>query len=199
MKKKMIMILMVTALLSGVTLTTISCAKKQLKTDTTSVSPESEIAQVEEGIKESESAQGEVSLEDISKDTGEEASLSDQEMQRIEGEIQAFQSKNIYFDFDKSDIKTADRATLTEKARWMEANPQYSLIIEGHCDERGTSEYNLALGERRATAAAKFLEAMGISYDRISTISYGEEKPADSGHNEDAWANNRRDEFKLSK
>jgi peptidoglycan-associated lipoprotein len=198
MNKRMIMIFMVTAFLSGVTLTTISCAKKQLKTDTTSISPESEIAQGEEGIKESESAQGEVSLEDISKDTGKEVSLSDKEMQKIQGEIQAFQSKNIYFDFDKSDIKTEARGTLTEKAKWMETNSTYSLIIEGHCDERGTSEYNLALGERRATAAAKFLEAMGISYERISTISYGEERPADLGHNEDAWANNRRDEFKLS-
>ena len=196
MNKRMIMTFLVTALFFGVTL---SCAKKQLKTDTTtSVSPESGIAQEEEGIKESESTLGEVSLEDISKDTGEEVSLSDQEMQRIEEEIQAFQSKNIYFDFDKSEIKTEARATLTEKAKWMRANPQHSLIIEGHCDERGTNEYNLALGERRATAAAKFLEAMGISYDRISTISYGEERPADLRHNEDAWADNRRDEFKLS-
>ncbi|MFP3929181.1 MAG: OmpA family protein, partial [Desulfobacteraceae bacterium] len=71
--------------------------------------------------------------------------------------------------------------------------------IEGHCDERGTNEYNLALGERRANAAKKYLISLGVSEDRVRTISYGEERPADPRHNEEAWAKNRRDEFKLFK
>ena len=81
----------------------------------------------------------------------------------------------------------------------MRANPRYSVRIEGHCDERGTNEYNIALGERRANAAWKFMNALGISGNRLTTISYGEERPADPGHNENAWSKNRRDEFKLIK
>jgi peptidoglycan-associated lipoprotein len=73
------------------------------------------------------------------------------------------------------------------------------VTVEGYCDERGTNEYNMALGDRRAKSAMKYLNALGISANRMSTVSYGEEKPADPGHNEAAWAKNRRDEFKLSK
>ena len=109
----------------------------------------------------------------------------------------AFEAENIYFDFDKSELKPEARAILTKKADWLRAHPEFSLRIEGNCDERGTIEYNLALGERRANAAWKFLNAMGISGERMTTISYGEERPAFLGHNEAAWAKNRRDEFKL--
>ena len=119
--------------------------------------------------------------------------------QKLRDEIRMFEYEKIYFDFDKSELKPEARATLTKKAEWLKTNSEFSLRIEGHCDERGTNEYNLALGERRADAAMKFLNALGISGDRISTISYGEERPAESGHNEAAWSKNRRDEFKLTK
>ena len=76
-------------------------------------------------------------------------------------------------------------------------NPGFSVRIDGHCDERGTNEYNLALGERRANAAVEFIMTLGVSGDRLSTLSFGEERPAVSGHDEGAWAQNRRDEFKL--
>jgi peptidoglycan-associated lipoprotein len=114
-------------------------------------------------------------------------------------EVEAFESVNIYFDFDRSEIKPKAQVTLKNKARWLKDNPGYSVRIEGHCDERGTNEYNLALGERRAKAAADFLVSLGISPNRIRTISYGEERPADPRSNEEAWAKNRRDEFKLFK
>jgi peptidoglycan-associated lipoprotein len=133
-------------------------------------------------------------------DSDRQAKLRELErQQKLQAEIKAFESENIYFDFDKSELKPASRAVLEKKAGWLRANPQYKLKIEGHCDERGTVEYNLALGERRATSSMKYLSALGISADRMSTISYGEERPADPGKNEAAWAKNRRAEFKLAR
>ena len=111
----------------------------------------------------------------------------------IEGEI--FESKllkDIHFDFDKYDIRPGDTEILKENGTLLKKYPKVKIQIEGHCDERGTVEYNLALGERRANSTKKYLTSLGISPDRISTISYGKERPADPGHNEEAWAKNRR-------
>jgi peptidoglycan-associated lipoprotein len=122
-----------------------------------------------------------------------EKSLVAKKERGIEGEV--FESKlfkDIHFDFDKYDIRQEDEAILKENAAWLEKNPQMKIQIEGHCDERGTSEYNLALGERRATMAKRYLVSLGIASNRISTISYGKERPLDPGHNEEAWAKNRR-------
>ena len=103
----------------------------------------------------------------------------------------------IYFDFDKSNLKQPAVAKLDNVADVVSKNADVKIRIEGHCDERGTSEYNLALGDRRANSAKKYLIDLGTSAERLSTISYGEEKPADLGHDEAAWAKNRRDEIKL--
>ena len=114
----------------------------------------------------------------------------------IAGEV--FESrllKDIHFDFDKYDILPEDAQILKENAALLSKYPQVKVQVEGHCDERGTNEYNLALGERRANAAKKYLVSLGISADRISSISYGEEKPLDTGHNEEAWGKNRRGHF----
>jgi peptidoglycan-associated lipoprotein len=154
-----------------------SCAKKQVKADETAKPAE---------VKKAAPAPA-------------PAPADDSDRQAKLREIKAFESENIYFDFDKSELKPASRAVLEKKAGWLRANPQYKLKIEGHCDERGTVEYNLALGERRATSSMKYLSALGISADRMSTISYGEERPADPGKNEAAWAKNRRAEFKLAR
>jgi peptidoglycan-associated lipoprotein len=99
----------------------------------------------------------------------------------------------IFFDFDKSDIRTDARPKLDAWADWLKKYPQVTAVIEGHCDERGTREYNLALGERRASAAKNYLVAKGIDPKRLQTISYGKERPAVLGSNEAAWAQNRRD------
>lgn len=104
----------------------------------------------------------------------------------------------IYFAFDKSDLSDQSRQTLAEKAELLKAHPVLTLLIEGHCDERGTNEYNMALGERRARAAYEYLVLMGIEAGRLTIISYGEEYPAVPGSNEEAWAKNRRDEFKAT-
>jgi peptidoglycan-associated lipoprotein len=116
----------------------------------------------------------------------------------MDQEIRAFEAEGIYFDFDKSEIKSEAKAVLEKKAAWLRANPSYKVKIEGNCDERGTVDYNLALGDRRAKAAQKYLNALGISMDRMSTISYGKEKPICTEHNEKCWSKNRRDDFKLS-
>lgn len=106
--------------------------------------------------------------------------------------------KNIYFDFDRSEIKPEFRAVLNGIGQWMKDNTERQLLTEGHCDERGTNEYNLALGERRALSVRRYLVGLGVHPERLHTISYGEEKPADPRHNEVAWSKNRRAEFKLS-
>jgi peptidoglycan-associated lipoprotein len=100
--------------------------------------------------------------------------------------------KDIRFDFDKYDIRPGDATILKENAELLKKYPKVKVQIEGHCDERGTNEYNLALGERRANSTKKYLLSLGISPERVSTISYGEEKPVDPAHHEEAWAKNRR-------
>ena len=104
----------------------------------------------------------------------------------------------ILFDFDRSSIRADMKQSLDNIADWMNIHAKVLLRLEGHCDERGTEEYNLALGERRALGVREYLVKKGVPADRLSTISYGEERPANSEHNEFAWAENRRVEFKLS-
>ena len=101
--------------------------------------------------------------------------------------------KDIHFDFDKYDIRPGDAEILKGNAALIKKYPKVKIQIEGHCDARGTVEYNLALGERRANSVKKYLISLGIPESRISTISYGKERPLDPGHNEGAWAKNRRD------
>ncbi|MGD2119050.1 MAG: peptidoglycan-associated lipoprotein Pal [Chromatiales bacterium] len=101
-------------------------------------------------------------------------------------------TKVVYFDFDKSAIRSEFVDTLRAHAEYLLSNSSATLTIQGHCDERGSREYNIGLGERRADAIKSFLEAEGVSASQISTISYGEERPAAMGHDEAAWALNRR-------
>jgi len=105
----------------------------------------------------------------------------------------------IYFDYDKFNVKPEYRGTLNKVADWLKKNPDYKVRIEGNCDERGTAEYNLALGEKRANSAKDYLAKLGIDKAKINTISYGKEKPVDPGHNEEAWAKNRNAHFVVYK
>ena len=107
--------------------------------------------------------------------------------------------QDIFFDFDKSVIRPDGKAGLDNNIEWLKANPNVRIVIEGHCDDRGTNEYNLALGERRARAGRDYLAAGGINPNRIKTISYGEERPFCRGQNEEAWQCNRRDHFVVLK
>jgi len=127
------------------------------------------------------------------------------EEQRVREEAEARARKDfeaqmvvmIHFDFDRSDLRSDDREILSHKAALLRERPSAAIRIAGHCDEWGTEEYNLALGERRAQSAKAYLVNAGIDASRISTISYGKERPLDSGHDRDAWSTNRRGEFEV--
>lgn len=131
------------------------------------------------------------------------ARISEEELEAmpVPTEISALRGKvlvevpeigDVHFEFDKWNLTPTAREILTKNAAWIKKNHPVEVLIEGHCDERGTVDYNLALGDRRAKSARKYLILLGCDADRIFTISYGEETPVDPGHNEEAWAKNRR-------
>jgi peptidoglycan-associated lipoprotein len=156
--------------------------------------PKKTVMKEEPSVKKEEAAKAEAERAK-EKETKEqfEKTLVAEKTPGIEGEV--FESsllKDIHFDFDRYDIRPADAAILKENAALLNKFTNVKIQIEGHCDERGTVEYNLALGERRATSAKNYLVSLGVASVRISTISYGEEKPLDPSHNEEAWAKNRR-------
>ena len=108
------------------------------------------------------------------------------------------QFDDVRFDFDKSEVREDGRKTCGVVADYLKKHPRATMVIEGHCDERGTAEYNMALGERRATAVMTYLVSLGVPKAALSTVSFGKEKPLDPGHNEEAWAKNRRAHFVLN-
>jgi len=185
--------------------------KKQVITEEEQVkAPPKEVAKVEKEVpavkevkeaKEAEEAKKaeEAKLEklkelEMAKKREAQAKLAEEKAWQAR-RVANIEAESIYFDFDKSFIQLEYRSVLKEKAEFLKDNPDIYIRIEGNCDERGTNEYNLALGERRANSAAKFLISLGISPGRIETISYGEERPLATGHGEGAWAQNRRDDF----
>jgi peptidoglycan-associated lipoprotein len=189
------------------------CPKKTVIKDEPSIKTTEEVATEREGTAkfegeqkaklEAERAAKETRERELAKTKAEEAtrakekefeeSLVTKKEPGIEGEILESQMlKDIHFDFDQYEIRPGDVEVLNENAALLMKYPDVEIQIEGHCDERGTVEYNLALGERRANRTRNYLVSLGVSPDHISTISYGEEKPLDPGHNEEAWAKNRR-------
>ncbi|PIV53277.1 MAG: peptidoglycan-associated lipoprotein [Elusimicrobia bacterium CG_4_10_14_0_8_um_filter_37_32] len=127
----------------------------------------------------------------VVEDTGEEPSARFIDWQSIP------ELKTINFDFDKSDLSQYACKILSGNAQYLKSHQELDIIVEGHCDERGSSEYNLALGQHRASIVREYYGKLGIKLSRIATISYGEEKPVDSMSREDAWAKNRRAETKI--
>jgi len=117
---------------------------------------------------------------------------------RASEEVRNTLASMIHFDYDKSNIRSDDMGTLDQKVAILQANPELRIRIGGHCDERGSDEYNLALGNRRAQSAKQYLVSHGIDASRIETQSWGEEKPLVDGHDESAWSQNRRDEFEIT-
>ena len=105
--------------------------------------------------------------------------------------------RTVYFDYDKSDLTDDTRNTIRGNADWLKQNAKWKVVIEGHTDERGTIEYNLALGQRRADAVRDYMTSLGLAATRLRTVSYGEERPAQAGTGETAWGKNRRAEFKV--
>ncbi len=169
------------------------CAKKTVKTEESAATkPAATTADVEPAP----SAPAEPAFgEEEPLDSGRAPSATSTSKYRIlEGRTTA-PMLPIYFDFDKYNIRPDQKKRLIANAEFLKKNPQVIIRIEGNCDERGTNEYNMALGERRAMSAKKYLVDLGIDAGRIRTISYGEERPLNRGHDEYAWSQNRRDDF----
>jgi peptidoglycan-associated lipoprotein len=185
-------------LISGLSL--FSCSRKEIKSDgivskpPTAVEDEAEKAKKRVRIKEqelSEQALREKALRD--------QALKEEEARRLKeaSDKAHFESEDIYFEFDQYILSDSAKQNLNKKAQWLKNFPAAKALIEGHCDERGSAEYNLALGQKRADAAMQYLDSLGISASRLSSISFGKEKPIDPGHSESAWAKNRRAHFVL--
>jgi peptidoglycan-associated lipoprotein len=174
--------LIATILILSIALIMTGCPKKTVVKEEPSVKKE-----------EAAKAQAERKAKETKAEEEFEKSMVAKKTPGIEGEV--FESsllKDIHFDFDKYDIRPADAAILKGNADLLKKYHNVKVQIEGHCDERGTVEYNLALGERRANSARDYLVSIGVSPERISTISYGKERPLDPSHNEEAWTKNRR-------
>ena len=151
--------------------------------------PEAEAGAVQQPMTETTPAREQIVTQEPAKGTTEAATAAD-----LQAELQ-----KVYFNFDSADLSEESRSTLTSNAEYLSKQSGLKVRIEGNSDERGSDDYNMALGERRAKAAKDYLVNLGIASDRLSTISYGEEKPADPGHDEEAWAKNRRAEFVIIK
>ncbi|SDN21244.1 peptidoglycan-associated lipoprotein [Desulfonauticus submarinus] len=169
----------------------VSCAKKKIAAPHQS-------SEVKQKVEQQQKYKG---LEALRESKEQKVKLKAQNLQqnnvKEKIDVKKVLGERIYFDFDSYELKPEARKILQEKAKILKMYPKLKIVIEGHCDERGTEEYNLALGEKRARAAYEFLILLGINANRMQIVSYGEEYPLDPAHNETAWAKNRRDEFKI--
>lgn len=166
-------------------LVTVSCSKKAVETN-----PAAAAAATETVTKATTDAT----------DATDAARIAEEELMKKEAAAraaaqEAFENTDIAFNYDSSAIQDSEIAVLEAKALWLKANPDMKITIEGHCDDRGTTDYNLALGDRRAERVKAFLESLGIDAGRMTTVSYGEERPLDPAATEAAWARNRRAHF----
>lgn len=194
MKKRMIVLL---ALLSLSALVAGGCANKEVVKGEEAIAPKTEAARVELP-KPVEQTTPMEQAKTVEQPVVTPATQSEQQDVKDSAAENIFET--VYFDFDKSDLRQDSRNVLNKNAEIMlKTMPNTKVQIEGHTDDRGSAEYNLALGERRAKAAVKYLTTLGVKADRLSTISYGKEKPAVQGSDEAAWAKNRRAEFVIVK
>ncbi len=185
-------------------LTLMGCPKKTTVKEEPSIKQQ-EAARLEAERVEKEKAAKETREREAARKKEEEArkefekSLIAKTTPGIEGKVyESSLLKPVFFEYDKYDIRSGDAAILKGNADLLKKLPNVKIQIEGHCDERGTEEYNLSLGERRASSTKKYLLSLGIGGDRVSTISYGEAKPFDPAHQEEAWSKNRRAHFLIT-
>ena len=186
MRKQLLINLALLLVIPGFLLT-VSCAKKTIREDT-SLSQEAEDQAAAEKAKQEELARQRAIEEQRLKEEAESEAAA----------RNMFLNEDIFFEFDSAVLLPEAQVILKKKAEWLINNSDVTVTIQGHCDERGTNEYNLALGERRAASAKTFLMDLGISGSRLNCISYGEERPVDPAHNEEAWAKNRRGHFTIN-
>lgn len=199
MNKKLGLHVLMAILVAGLFLTA-SCAKKTVVSDATAIEDQTQ-ASADAAAAEAAAAAAARKAEQErirQQELQEEAARKKATEQARTAEAKTrFLDQHILFEFDSSQLTGTARALLREKADWLKANQGHSIVIEGHCDERGTTEYNLALGERRAGAVKQYLQDLGIGSFRMTTVSYGEERPLDPGQNEAAYRKNRRAQFVL--
>ncbi len=208
--------LIVIALFSIAVFLTNGCAVTERYTeisDETQIEEEAVSTEIEEEGEE-EAVEDEVYEEGIEEEGIEEEELLEEKVEEAERELPDILKDDpelirlaeetgslytIYFDYDSHTINNEFLETIKKNAHWMKSNPSTSIILEGHADERGSNEYNLALSQRRALGIEKFLIDFGVNKRKLTTLSYGEEKPADKGHDEAAWRENRRVDIKILK
>jgi peptidoglycan-associated lipoprotein len=180
-----------------------SCQKKRITSQpptTTSAEEEARRKAEEEARQKELEKQKAIGEETLQDESVKAAGLSEEmEAERKLTERAVFENEDIHYEFDSIRLSPEAQEVLRKKAQWLKANPTATVTIEGHCDNRGTNEYNLALGDRRGYSAKIFLIDLGIAESRLQTISYGEERPLDPGENEDAWTKNRRAHFVIDK
>jgi peptidoglycan-associated lipoprotein len=178
-----------------------SCSRKEIKGEEVATKPPAS-SEDEAGAKQRARIK-----EPESPDQGlKERTLSEEEARRMKEEAERmkasaekarFESEDVLFEFDQYILSDTAKQILDKKAKWLKDFPSTKVQVEGHCDERGSAEYNLALGQKRADAVMQYLVSLGININRLSTISYGKEKPLDPGHTEEAWVKNRRAQLVL--
>jgi peptidoglycan-associated lipoprotein len=199
MNKRLWMHVVMAILVAGLFLT-VSCAKKTVVSDATTIEDQAK-AEAEAAARAAAEAEAakKAEAERIRQQELNDQMAKEQAMKqaRLEAAKTRFLHQNIHFAFDSAQLTDTAKELLKEKADWLKDNSGASVIIEGHCDERGTTDYNLALGERRANAVKQYLQDLGIGGFRLTTISYGEERPLDPGQNEAAYSKNRRAQFVL--
>ncbi len=193
MRRVFWMIFALCFVMSGM-LFTVSCAKKTVSSDTSLTQSEEERLAAERARQEELARQRALEEQRLLEERQRAAALQGQGAMT---ERERFVNEDVHFDFDSSVLSAEAQQILLDKAQWLRKNSNASVTIEGHCDERGTNEYNLALGDRRANSAKAYLTDLGISASRMDTVSYGEERPLDPGHDEAAWARNRRAHFEI--
>jgi peptidoglycan-associated lipoprotein len=198
MKNRVWIHLVMAVLVAGLFLT-VSCAKKTVVSDATTIEDQGTTGTGTDTGTSKSGTGTDADAEAIAQQKLDDQAANEKALKeaRTVAARKRFENQDIHFEFDSSDLSSMAKMILKEKAVWLQANYSEAITIEGHCDERGTTEYNLALGERRAGAAKAYLTNLGVSATRLNTISYGEEQPLDSAQTEEAYRKNRRAHFAI--
>jgi len=193
MQKNWTVLVLTLVLATWVAFSVSSCAKQKISSEpaTTTAQEAAQRRAAEEARQRELERQKTLKEEDL----GDESLSEEMARQKTPSAKSIFENEDIYFEFDSIRLSPQAQEILAKKAKWLRANPAAKITIEGHCDDRGTTEYNLALGEGRAQSAKAFLVDLGIDPSRLNTISYGEERPIDRTQTEGGWAKNRRAHF----
>lgn len=183
-------IFIITAFITG-------CPKKPTIVKEEAKAPAVDVKKAEDEEKARKQAEERVRAEARAREEAEERAKREAEARAMEEERKAFRFEDVYFDFDRAEIKERYREVLKDSAEWLSKNKGAKVTIEGHCDEKGNNDYNMALGERRAYSVKRYLIDLGVNAERLDTVSFGAERPVCTESKEDCWWQNRRVHFKL--